>query len=98
MTIDERISIAQKRIEQYEHQTILQQNRNKKAASTLDHRRKVLLGEMFIKHFLIALEFTPGQTSDEDAQVFEPLNNFMESLSQCLHSYQLMEDALPLSK
>lgn len=98
MTIDERISNAQRKLEQTEHQMILKTNRIKEAASKLELRRKVIVGEMFIEHFPIALEFTPRQTSDETAQIFESLNNFMESLSQFLHYYQLMEDALLQSK
>jgi len=49
---------------------------------------------MFIKHFPIALEFTPGKTSDEDNQIFEPLDNFMEALSKSQQSFRAMEDAL----
>lgn len=85
---------AQQKIAQFEHRQILQANRNKEAEIKLELRRKVLLGEMFLKHFPIALEFTPGKSSDEDARILELLDNFMESLSQSQQSYQLLEDAM----
>lgn len=94
MTIEERLAKAKKKIEQLEHQKVLCENRNKESKAKIDLRRKILIGEMFIKHFPIALEFTPGKTSDEDNQIFEPLDNFMEALSKSQQSFRAMEDAL----
>lgn len=94
MTSEERLTMALKKVEQYEHQQLLQKNRNKEAESKIELRRKILVGEMFIKHFPFALEFTPGKSSDEDNQIFEPLDDFMKSLAECQQSFQKMEDAL----
>lgn len=85
---------AQKKIKQYEHQKILQKNRAKESKTHIDLRRKILIGEMFLKHFPIALKFTPGNSSDEDAKIFEPLDDFMESLSKCQQAFHAVEDAL----
>lgn len=89
---------AQKKISQYEHKKILQENRTKESEAKLELRRKVLIGEMFIKHFPIALEFTPGKSASENEQIFEPLEHFMESLAQCHQLYQAMEDSLLQSR
>ncbi len=94
MTVDERTAIAKKKVEQYEHQRLLQANRNKEAKSQMELRRKILIGEMFIKHFPIALQFTPGKSSNEDSQIFKPLDDYMESLAESRQSYQKMEDVL----
>lgn len=94
MTVDERTAIAKKKVEQYEHQRLLQANRNKEAKSQMELRRKILIGEMFIKHFPIALQFTPGKSSNEDSQIFKPLDDYMELLAESQQSYQKMEDVL----
>ncbi len=94
MTAEERATIAQKKVERYEHQQHLQANRNKEAKSKIEVRRKILIGEMFIKHFPIALQFTPGKSSNEDSQIFKPLDDYMESLAESQHAYQKMEDIL----
>ncbi len=94
MTVEERTAIAKKKVERYEHQQLLQANRNKEAKSKMELRRKVLIGEMFIKHFPIALQFTPGKSSNEDSQIFKPLDDYMESLAESQHAYQKMEDIL----
>lgn len=92
MNSEERLSRAQKKFEQYEHQQLLQQNRNKADASKIEFRRKVLIGEMFIKHFPIALQFTPGKSSNDDNQIFKPLDDYMEQLAKCQQAYRDMED------
>lgn len=94
MTVEERIAKAQKKVEQYEHKQLLRENQNKEAESKIELRRKILIGEMFIKHFPIALQFIPGRTSDENNQIFKPLDDYMEALAECQQSYQKMEDAL----
>ena len=94
MTGEEMLTEALKKVEQYEHQQLLQKNRNKEAESKIELRRKILIGEMFIEHFPIALQFTPGRTSDEDSQIFEPLDEYMETLAECQQSFQKMEEAL----
>lgn len=94
MNIEERLTKANEKERQYEHQKILQDNRRTVDKSKIDLRRKILIGELFMKHFPIALEFTPGKSSDEDNKIFEPLDDFMESLSKCQQSFQTMEDAL----
>lgn len=94
MTGEERLTKALKKVEQHEHQQLLQNNRNKEVESKIELRRKILVGEMFIKHFPIALQFTPGRTSDEDSQIFEPLDEYMKTLAECQQSFQKMEEAL----
>lgn len=94
MTVEERNAEVQKKIDQYEHKKLLRENQNKEAESKIELRRKILIGEMFIKHFPIALQFTPGRTSDENKQIFKPLDDYMEALAECQQSYQKMEDAL----
>lgn len=94
MTVEERNAMVQRKVEQYEHQQLLRENRNREAESKIELRRKILIGEMFIKHFPIASQFTPGRSSDEDRQIFKPLDDYMEALAECQQSYQKMEDAL----
>jgi len=94
MTIEERLAKANEKEEQYKHQKILQDSRRAVDKSKIDLRRKILVGEIFIKHFPIALEFTPGKSSAEDNKIFEPLDDFMESLSRCHQYFQAMEDVL----
>lgn len=94
MTIEERTARAQKKLEQYERQQSLLENRNKEAESRIELRRKILIGEMFIKHFPIALKFTPGKSSDENRQIFGLLDDYMEILAECQQFYQKMENAL----
>ena len=98
MTTEERFATLQKKHEQHKHQQSLQKNRNKDLDAKIELRRKILIGEMFLKHFPLALKFIPGKSSDEDTQIFKPLDNFMESLSQCQQSYQILEDTLLLSQ
>lgn len=94
MTVEERNAMVQRKVEQYEHQQLLRENRNREAESKIELRRKILIGEMFIKHFPIASQFTSGRSSDEDRQIFKPLDDYMEALAECQQSYQKMEDAL----
>ena len=94
MTVEEKLALAQKKISHYEHQRILQENRSKDAQTKSELRRKILVGEIFIKHFPIAMEFIPGKSSDEDSQSFKPLEDFMEALAQCQQAFQRMEDEL----
>lgn len=98
MTIEEKLARARKKEEQYEHRKILQDNRSQDDKSRTDFRRKILIGEMFIRHFPIALEFTPGKTSNEDALNLKPLDDFMEALSECQQVFQAMEDAIIQSR
>lgn len=94
MTVEERNAMVQRKVEQYEHQQLLRDNRSKEAEAKIELRRKILIGEMFIKHFPIALQFTPGRSSDENNQIFKPLDDYLEALAECQQSYQSMEDAL----
>lgn len=94
MTVEERTAMVQRKVEQYEHQYLLRQNRSREAESKIELRRKILIGEMFIKHFPIASQFTPGRTSDENEQIFKPLDVYMEALAECQQSYLKMEDAM----
>ncbi|MBD5523847.1 MAG: hypothetical protein HDR04_05405 [Lachnospiraceae bacterium] len=94
MTVEERAAKVQRKVEQYDHQRLLQENRNKEAESKIELRRKILIGEMFIKHFPIALKFTPGKSSDENSRIFKPLDDYMELLAECQQSFQKMEEAL----
>lgn len=94
MTVEEKIAMVQRKVEQHEHQRLLRENRRKEEESKNELRRKNIIGEMFIKHFPIALQFTPGRTSDENNQIFKPLDDYMEALANCQQSYQKMEDAL----
>lgn len=73
MTIEERLAKANEKEEQYKHQKILQDNRRKVDQYKINLRRKILLGEIFIKHFPIVLEFTPGKSSMEDSKILELL-------------------------
>lgn len=94
MTIEERLTKANEKERQFIHQKILQDNRRKTDKSKIDLRRKILVGEIFIKHFPIALEFVPGKSSMEDSKIFEPLDDYIGSLSNCQQAFQAMEDIL----
>lgn len=94
MTVEERAAIVQRKVEQIERRQLLRENRCKEAESKIEFRRKILIGEMFIKHFPIASQFTPGRSSDEDRQIFKPLDDYMEALAECQQSYLKMEDAM----
>ena len=60
----------------------------------LDNRRLFIIGELFCKHFPIALEITPGRSTEEDRLNFEYLDNFIEALARCQQCYQEIEDSL----
>lgn len=94
MTVEERTAIVQRKVEQIERQQLLRENRCKEAESKNELRRKIIIGEMFIKHFPIASQFTPGKSSDENNQIFNPLDDYMEALAECQRLYQKMEDVL----
>lgn len=94
MTVEERTAIVQRKMEQIERQQLLRENRCKEEESKSELRRKIIIGEMFIKHFLIASQFTPGKSSDENNQIFKSLDDYMEALAECQRLYQKMEDVL----
>lgn len=94
MTVEERTVMVQRKMEQIKRQQLLRENRSKEAESNIELRRKIIIGEMFIKHFPIALRFTPGRTSDDNNQIFKPLDDYMEALAECQQLYQKMEDVL----
>lgn len=97
MTVGERLAQSTKKMQQVEHQKILQENREKEAKSKIDFRRKVIVGELFINHFPIVLRFLPSKTKAEIVNEFELLDNFLGALAQCYHLYQEMEDKLSQS-
>ena len=94
MTVEERTAIVQRKMEQIERQQLLRENRCKEEESKSELRRKIIIGEMFIKHFPIASRFTPGKSSDENNQIFKSLDDYMEALAECQRLYQKMEDVL----
>ena len=94
ISVEERLARARKREEQLEQRNILVENQAREATKKLDSRRLFIIGELFCKHFPIALEITPGRSTEEDHLNFEPLDNFMEALAKCQECYQEMEDAL----
>lgn len=94
MTTEERLEQAKKKAEQAEHRRILAENRDQTTKREKDERRKFIVGDMFCKHFPIALEITPGKSTEEDRLNFELLDQFMETLAKCQECYQKMEDAL----
>lgn len=94
ISVEERLARARKREEQLEQRNILVENQAREAKKKLDSRRLFIIGELFCKHFPIALEITPGRSTEEDHLNFEPLDNFMEALAKCQECCQEMEDAL----
>lgn len=94
MTTEERLEQAKKKEEQAEHCRILAENRDQEKKRRKDDRRKFIVGDLFCKHFPIALEITPGSSTEEDRLNFERLDHFMEALAKCLECYQEMEDSL----
>lgn len=83
ISVEERLARARKREEQLEQRNILVENQAREAKKKLDSRRLFIIGELFCKHFPIALEITPGRSTEEDHLNFEPLDNFMEALAMC---------------
>ena len=94
MTVEERTALVQIKMEQIKRQQLLRENRSKEKEANIELRRKIIIGEMFIEHFPIALQFTPGKSSDEDSQIFKRLDNYMGVLAECQQLYQKMEDVL----
>lgn len=94
MTVDERLAQAKKKEQQAEHRQILRDNREKDAKKKELMRRKFIVGNMFVKHFPIALEIAPNALSKEG---LEPLDNFMQALAECQRSYQDLEDSVSRS-
>lgn len=94
MTVEERTATVQRKMEQIKRQQLLRENRSKEKEANIELRRKIIIGEMFIEHFPIALQFTPGKSSDEDSQIFKRLDNYMGVLAECQQLYQKMEDVL----
>ena len=94
MTSEERLVQARKKVEQAEHRRILEKNRGQVEKRAKDDRRKYIIGDLFCKHFPLALAMTPGRSTEEDHRNFEYLDHFMEALAKCLECYQEMEDSL----
>ena len=94
MTTEERLVQAKKRAEQAEHRRILAENRDQVEKCAKDDRRKYIVGDLFCKHFPIAMEIAPGRSAEETHLNFEYLDHFMEALAKCLECYQEMEDSL----
>ena len=94
MTSEERLVQAKKKAEQAKHRRILAENRDQLEKHAKDDRRKYIVGDLFCKHFPIAMEIAPGRSAEEDHLNFERLNHFMEALAKCLECYQEMEDSL----
>ena len=91
MTVDERLAQAKKKAEQAEHRQILRDNREKDAKEKELMRRNFIVGEMFVNRFPIVLEIAPNALSKES---LEPLDKFMEALSECQRRYQDLEDSV----
>ena len=94
ISVEERLARAKKREEQLEQRNILVENQAREAKKKLDSRRLFIIGELFCKHFHIALEITPGRSTEEDRLNFEYLDNFIEALARCQQCYQEIEDSL----
>lgn len=94
MTTADRLAQAKKQVEQAKHRRILEENRARESQHKTDDRRKYIIGDLFCKHFPIALEITPGRSTEEDHLNFEPLDNFMEALAMCQECYQELEESL----
>ncbi len=94
MTTTDRLAQAKKQVEQSKRRRILEENRARESQRKMDDRRKYIIGDLFCKHFPIALEITPGRSTEEDRLNFEYLDHFMEALVKCQECYQEMEDAL----
>lgn len=94
MTTADRLAQAKKQVEQAKHRRILEENRARESQRKTDDRRKYIIGDLFCKHFPIALEITPGRSTEEDRLNFEPLDNFMEALAMCQECYQELEESL----
>lgn len=94
MTETDRLAQAKKQVEQTKHRRILEKNRTRESQRKTDDSRKYIIGDLFCKHFPIALEITPGRSSEEDHLNFEYLDNFIEALAKCQQCYQEVEDTL----
>ena len=94
MTTADRLAQAKKQVEQAKHRRILEENRARESQRKTDDRRKYIIGDLFCKHFPIALEITPGRSTEEDHLNFEPLEKFMEALAMCQECYQELEESL----
>lgn len=94
ISVEERLERTMKKEEQRKQREILVGNRAREAKRKLDDRRLFIIGELFCKHFPIALEITPGRSSEEDRLNFECLDNFIGTLAKCQQCYQEIEDTL----
>lgn len=94
LSVEERVAQVMKTEEQLKQQKILDENQQREAKQKLDNRRLFIIGKLFCKHFPIALEISPGRSTEEDHLNFEYLDHFMEALAKCHECYQEMEDAL----
>lgn len=91
MTTAERLAQAQKKAQQAEHRQILRDNRERDAKEKEIIRRKFIVGDMFVKHFPIALEIAPKDSSKER---LEALDSFMEAMAECQRRYQDLEESV----
>lgn len=94
ISAEERLAQVKKKEEQLKQRELSAENRARESKKKLDNRRLFIIGELFCKHFPIALEIAPGRSVDEDRLNFECLDNFMEALAKCQQCYQEIEDAL----
>lgn len=91
MTTEERLDIAKKKLVLDSHKRILRENREKSHREKIDVRRKIIIGNLFMRYFPEASGFSPGLTNEETESNFESLKQLMMALAECWHSYHDIE-------
>lgn len=94
ISVENRLEQVIKKEDQRRQREILVENQASEVRRRLDSRRFFIVGQLFCKHFPIALEIVPGKTVEEDRLNFEGLDNLMEAMEKCLECYQEIENAL----
>ncbi len=94
MNYEERMAQTLKKEHNRRREILLKENRERSTKEKLELRRLFIIGELFCKHFPIAVNIPPGKSTEDDEINFKQLDLFLDKLADLVQCYQEMEDTL----
>ena len=70
-----------RQLEQLEKCERLRANKEKSARQKIDHRRNIIVGEIFLEIFPEFLSLKPKQTQQDTEREFRPLRDFLSAVA-----------------
>ena len=90
MTIEEKLAMADKKIEQAKHRRLLQQNRNVQKKHKQEEQMRFRVGEMFLEQF----PFIKELLTPYDEYKANLLQKYMEALANMHRAYEEIDDEI----